>query len=280
MNCFLTRPLWVGRWLPLTESFRGVIIFFPIYTSYESSFENGLRVFIITFEISLHAHLRNVLKYDYLIMKTKEAISLMTLKTIISFEFSSQRRNLFYIGFSKPWLSLRMHRCDSCPQHEPWQFARTSEFTALRTFNQGLPTKQRAERAWKLLPSVCVSPSQNDGLRTRSHGVSRKLRLRSQNSDPPGVSKTQTLLRYLILAISLMARFWGNAFVREMEWNRYEILQPSSQGFFHKKMGGREKARQRPGKGPASTSHMTQKTPRNCGCNKCYVINSSVHILQ
>jgi len=76
MNCFLTRWLWVSRWLPLTESFRGVIIFFPIYTSYESSFENGLRVFIITFEISLHTHLQNVLKYDYLIMETKEAICL------------------------------------------------------------------------------------------------------------------------------------------------------------------------------------------------------------
>ena len=51
--------------------------FFAIYTSYESSFANGLRVFILTFEISLHAHLQNVLKYDYLIMKTKEAISLI-----------------------------------------------------------------------------------------------------------------------------------------------------------------------------------------------------------
>ena len=50
--------------------------FFPIYTSYESSVENALRVFIITFEISLHAHLQNVLKYDYLIMETKEAICL------------------------------------------------------------------------------------------------------------------------------------------------------------------------------------------------------------
>ena len=50
--------------------------FFAIYTSYESSVENALRVFILTFEISLHAHLQNVLKYDYLIMKTKEAISL------------------------------------------------------------------------------------------------------------------------------------------------------------------------------------------------------------
>ena len=48
-----------------------------LYTSDESSFENGLRVFILTFEISLHAHLQNVLKYDYLIMKTKEAVSLI-----------------------------------------------------------------------------------------------------------------------------------------------------------------------------------------------------------
>ena len=58
--------------------------FFPIYTSDESSLENGLRVFIITFEISLHAHLQNVLKYDYLIMKTIEGSNFfnMTLKTI------------------------------------------------------------------------------------------------------------------------------------------------------------------------------------------------------
>ena len=54
-------------------------IYLPICTSYESSFENGLCVCIITFEIPLHAHLRNVLKYDYLIMKTKEIISFIWL---------------------------------------------------------------------------------------------------------------------------------------------------------------------------------------------------------
>ena len=50
---------------------------FPICTSYESWFENGLHVCIIIFDISLHGHLRNVLKCDYLIVKIKEAISLM-----------------------------------------------------------------------------------------------------------------------------------------------------------------------------------------------------------
>jgi len=117
----------VSRWLLSCNGILSWCHYFPISTSYESSCENGSRVFIITFEISLHAHLRNVLKNDN---KGNNFFN-MTLKTIITFEFSLQRRNFFCIGFSKPWssLPLRMRWCDSCPQHETWQLAMTFEFT-------------------------------------------------------------------------------------------------------------------------------------------------------
>ena len=65
--------------------------YFPISSSYESSFENGLRVCTFPYETSLHAHLRNVLKYEN---KGNNFFN-KTLKSIITFEFSLQRRNFF-----------------------------------------------------------------------------------------------------------------------------------------------------------------------------------------
>ena len=59
------------------ESFRGAITFQSIVLTRVHSTMGYVRVFILTFEISLHAHLQNVVKYDYLIIKTKEGISLI-----------------------------------------------------------------------------------------------------------------------------------------------------------------------------------------------------------
>ena len=157
MNCYLTGWLSVDDFCLAMESFRGVITFQSVLLTrvHLRMVFYGLRVFIITFEISLHAHLRNVLKYE----NKRNNFFNMTLKTIITFEFSLQRRNFFCIGFSKPWssLPLRMRWCDSCPQHETWQLAMTFEFTFvasewLASFQSGFTYPTRRAKSLETSP--------------------------------------------------------------------------------------------------------------------------------
>ena len=56
------------------ESFRDVITFQSVLITRVNLRIGYVYAFILLKSPCMHAHLRNVLKYDYLIMKTKEAI--------------------------------------------------------------------------------------------------------------------------------------------------------------------------------------------------------------
>ena len=159
-----------------------------------------------------------------LIMKTKEAISLKRLWKpllllnspcsevwFLSPTLNVTTRNDFWVDFRRikvTWeLSIR-------PTYPTWR---------------GKSLKTPPQCLW-ITDSISI---QNNGLHARSHGVSQDSDTQTpKNSDP---QQTQTLWCYLIFVISLMARlglmstteetetFRALFFVREIDWNSYEI---------------------------------------------------------
>lgn len=140
---------------------RGVITFQSVLlTRRTRSFEKGLCVCMITFEMSLHLTCEMCWSTTIDNENKESNFFNMSLKTNITSEFSLQRTNpFFYIGFSKPCLSipLRMRLCDSCPQHETWQLAMTFEFTFvasewLASFQSGFTYPTRREKSLETSP--------------------------------------------------------------------------------------------------------------------------------
>jgi len=103
-----------------------------------------------------------------------------------------------------------MRWCDSCPQHETWQLAITFEFTFvasewLASFQSGTTYPTRRAKSLETSPQCLWITGSKITARapilTECHENSDL-----ETSDPFGVSKTETLLCYLIFAISSMAR--------------------------------------------------------------------------
>ena len=150
-----------------------------------------LGVCIIAFEIFLHAHLRNVLKYDYLVMKTKGTICLW--KLLLLLNPLCNEETFFLHGI------LQIMAIFNFANALVWLLSLTWNVTIRNGF--WIHSCELSIRPY--LPSKAQKEPGNSSPVSVDHWSKIDLKWRLARTFSQGVTKTQTPLCYLIFAISL-----------------------------------------------------------------------------